>query len=72
MIFAGSVGNGPMNKCLKFRGHPGHRLNTGIVFRIRHYWEIPKVVKGHSFILVRQMVAVDDMPWWRYALLECF
>jgi len=39
---------------------------TGIVFRIRHYWEILKVlydiksaaVCSHSFILIRQMAAV--------------
>jgi len=24
------------------------RLETGIVFRIRHYWEIGKVVNGHK------------------------
>ena len=29
-----------------------------IVFRIRHYWEIRKVVNGHSFILIRQMAAL--------------
>jgi len=32
-------------------------MDTGIVFRIRHYWEIRKVVNGHSFILIRQMAA---------------
>jgi len=25
-----------------------HRLDTGIVFRIRHYWEIWKMVNGHK------------------------
>ena len=29
---------------LNFSGDPDHRLDTGIVFRIRHYWEIWKVV----------------------------
>jgi len=25
-----------------------HRLDTEIVFRIRHYWEMRKVVNGHK------------------------
>ena len=33
-------------------------MDTGIVFRTRHYWEIQKVVNGHSFILFRQMAAL--------------
>jgi len=33
-------------------------LETGIVFRIRHYWEIRKVLNGHSFVLIRQMAAL--------------
>jgi len=33
-----------MNKRLNFGGDPDHRLATGIVFRIRHYWKIRKVV----------------------------
>jgi len=44
MEFSGNVGKGTMNKLLNFGGDPDHRLNTGIVFRIRHYWEIRKVV----------------------------
>jgi len=28
-----------------------NRLDTGIIFQIRHHWEIRKVVSGHSFIL---------------------
>jgi len=40
--FSGNVGNGPMNKPVNFDGDPN--LDTGIVFRIRHYWEIRKVV----------------------------
>jgi len=35
-----------------------HRLDTGIVFRIRRYCEIRKVVNRHSFILIRQMAAL--------------
>ena len=46
--FSGKVGNGPMNKRLNFGGDPGHRLDTGIVFQIRQYWEIRKVVNGHK------------------------
>jgi len=42
--FSGKVG--PMNK---FCGDLDHRVDTGIVFfRIRHYWEIRKVVNGHK------------------------
>ena len=33
---------------LNFAGDPDHRLNTGIVFRIRHYLEIWKVANGHK------------------------
>jgi len=70
------VGNGPMNKRLYFGGDPGHRLDTGIVFRIRHYWEIQKVVNSQS-LLIRQMAAVlatlvYNVPWQRYALTQCF
>ena len=35
MKFSGKVGNG---------GDPDHRLDIGILFRIRHYWEIRKVI----------------------------
>jgi len=48
MKFLGNVGNGPVNKRLNFGGDPNHRLHTGIVFRIRHYWKIQKVVNGHK------------------------
>jgi len=48
MKFSGKVGNGPLNKLLNFGGDLDHRLGTGIVFRIRHYWEIQKVVNGHK------------------------
>jgi len=44
MKFSRKVGNWPMNKTLNFGGDPDHRLDTGLVFRIRHYWEIRKVV----------------------------
>jgi len=44
--FSAKVGNGPVKKWLNFGGDPDHRLDTGtgIVFRLRHYWEIRKVV----------------------------
>ena len=31
-----------MNRWLNFGGDPHHRLDTGIVFRIRYYWEMGK------------------------------
>jgi len=50
MKFSEKVGNGKLNKCLHFGGDPDHRLDTGIVFRIRHYWEIRKVLNGHKYV----------------------
>jgi len=32
----------PVNKWLNFGGDPDHRLDTGVVFRICHCWEIWK------------------------------
>jgi len=58
MKFSGSVANGPVNKWLYFDGDPDRRLDTVTVFRIRHYWEIRKVVNGHSLILIRHMAAL--------------
>jgi len=49
-IFREKVANGPLNKRLNFGGDPDHRLDTGIVFRIHHYWEIPKMVNVRTFI----------------------
>jgi len=47
--FSGKVGNGPVNKRLTFGGDADHRVDTEIVFRIRHYWEIQRVViSGHK------------------------
>jgi len=37
MKFSLKVGNGPLNNRLNFGGDPDHRLDTGIVFRIRRY-----------------------------------
>jgi len=48
MKFSGKVGNGLMKKWLNFGGDPDHGLDTGIVFQIRHYWEIRKVVNGRK------------------------
>jgi len=56
MKFSGKVGNGPMNNCLNFAGYPD--LDKGIVFQIRHYWEIWKLINGHSFILICQMATL--------------
>jgi len=39
-----------MDKRLDFGGDPDHRLDTGIVFRIRYYWEIRKVVNGYKSV----------------------
>ena len=44
MKFSGKVGSGPMNNRLNFGGDPNHHLDTGIVFQIRHYWPIQKVL----------------------------
>jgi len=65
MTFSEKLGNGPVNKRLIFGVDPDHRLDTGIVFQIRHYWEIRKVVNGHSFMLIRQVAALV-----RHALAE--
>jgi len=47
---------------LNFGGDPDHRLDTGIVFRICPYWEIWKTANRHSFILIRQMMALVRRP----------
>jgi len=47
MKFSGKVGNGSVNKWLNLTRDPDHRLDTGIVSQIRHYWEIRKVVNGY-------------------------
>jgi len=67
MKFSGKVGNGPMNKWLNFADDPDHRLDKGIVLRIRDYLEIRKMVNGHSFVLSRQMTALA-----RRALAEVY
>jgi len=46
MKFSGKVGDAPLNKRLNFGGDPDHRLDIRIIFRIRHYWEIRKVING--------------------------
>ena len=51
------VGNGPVNKLLNIGGGPNHHVDTGIVFRIGHYWEIRKVV-----INGRKTAAYTDSP----------
>jgi len=50
-----------VNKKLNFGDYPGQRLDIGIVFLIRRYWELRKVVNGHisaAHILIRQMAAL--------------
>jgi len=48
MKFSEKVGNGLANKWLNFCGDPFYQLDTRIVFRIHHYWDIRKVVNGHK------------------------
>jgi len=60
MKFSGKVGNGSLNKRLNFDGDPDRRLDTGIVFRIRHCWEIRKVVSQPT---VLRDAAVQGMHW---------
>ena len=55
MKCSGNIGNVPVIKWLNFGGYRDHRLDTGIVFRIRHCWEIRKVV---SDILVIKIILV--------------
>jgi len=74
MKFSGKVGNGPMNKWSNFGGDPDHRPDAGIVFRIRHYWEIRKAVStdciarrctaGHALagIAVATMTSLRHRP----------
>jgi len=47
MKFSGKIGNGPVNQWLNFGGSPVHCLDTGIVFQIRHCWEIRKTLSTH-------------------------
>ena len=46
----------PLNKWLNFGGDTDHHLDTGIVFRIRRYWEIRKLVNW------RKSAAYTDSP----------
>jgi len=46
MKFSAKIGNGPVNKSLNFGCDPDDRLDTEIVFRIRHYRKIWKVING--------------------------
>jgi len=39
-----------MGKWLNFGGDPDHRPDAGIVIRICHCWEIPKMVNVRTFI----------------------
>jgi len=74
MKFSGKIGNGRTNKRLNFGGDPGHRLDIGIVFRIRHYWEIRKV-EWLAGVVIATMTSLrhrptTDVPWRRYDLSQ--
>ena len=60
MKFSEKVGNRPVNKRFNFGRNPDHRLDTGIVYRIRHYCEIRKWLTDINLlpILIRQMAAL--------------
>ena len=44
MKFSGADWQWANEQMIKFWWQSGYRLDTGIVFRIHHYWEIRKVV----------------------------
>jgi len=46
MKFSGKVGNGPMNKRIKFWWRSGSPSGYRDCFPVRHYWEIWKVVSS--------------------------
>jgi len=55
------VENWSVDKRLNFCGDPDHRLDTGIAFRILHYWQIRKVENGRksaAHTIFRQMAAL--------------
>ena len=41
-----------MNKWLDFSGDPDHRLDTGIVCRIRYHWEIGKAWLSWNYEII--------------------
>jgi len=49
-----------MNTRLNFGSDPGHRLASGIVFAIRHYWETRKV--GSTDCAARRCSAGQASP----------
>ena len=74
MKVSGKVGSGSINNWLHFGGDPHHRLDTAVVFRIRHCWEIRKVVStdcaarrcraGHALagIAIATMMSLRHRP----------
>jgi len=52
-------------KLLNFGGDPDHRLGTGIIFRICHYWEIWKVVSTDCACATLQCRALS--AWHRHS-----
>jgi len=65
MKFSRKFDNGSVNKRLNFCLDPDHRLDTGIVFRIRHYWDIRKLVNGHG--IFHGLQSAESSGW-----IECF
>ena len=61
MKFSGKVGNWPSNRWLNSGGDLDHRFDTGILLQIRHYWEIRKVVNGHSYWFASTDVGTDKI-----------
>ena len=79
MKFLWKVGSGPVNKRLKLGGDPDHRLDTRIVFRIRHCWIYGNFRKwltdiNMMLILIRQMAAlvIRALAEVCTALSQCF
>jgi len=46
-----------VNKWLNFHGDPDHHLDAGVVFQIRHCWEIRKLI-----IIRHKSAGHTDMP----------
>jgi len=60
--FQGALAMGQVNRWLNFGGSPFHHLDTGIVFWIRHYWEIWKVhpvIHSYWFAICQQWLLLS-------------
>jgi len=60
MKFSAKIDNGPLKKRLNFGGGPDHRLNTGIVFWIRHHRDIRKAANGYKSRNVLLSLSVEE------------